>query len=179
MPLTNPKQAITHLYPGIKENQYSFRDDGAGVFLERLDPSFGTPPTHAELEAAEAAWVAPSILEGGNREPTSAELDAQPEKAVLYYKMKIQAMLDAEAGRRQFGEVVVDGDGRELKFVGKMNSVAKYPGKSNFGQEANALLTWVDQVWKSAIDIQTAAAVDRTPAPTWEELRDLLPRPPI
>ena len=51
---------IKHLYPGIRENQYSLcdRNDGKGVILEYFDESLGEKPTIAQLEAASLKYKA-------------------------------------------------------------------------------------------------------------------------
>ncbi len=94
---------LRHLYPGITNNQLHLRDDsdGNGPYLEWLDPSLGTPPTLAEIQAAELLYQPPSMLEDSRsqRHPTTSELQAQlisdPDRVLSYYranllKLKIQ-----------------------------------------------------------------------------------------
>lgn len=183
MPLTNPTAAIKHLYPGIKDSQFSFKKNREGIVLEWIDPAIEPDkesyPAHAELESAEQAWTPPSILDGGAREPTSAELDANRTLADIYYKLKIQTMLDEEAGFYGFGSPKINPLTKRLEFVADINSAAKYTAIAGpFRANASKLALWASDVWAEAARIDAQWKGGAIQAPSWGELRALLPPAP-
>lgn len=163
MPLTNPTNAIKHLYPDISRDQYKFRDRSDeigedeqgnpivwdGVYLEYLDPALGTPPTQAELEQAEIDYQPPSKLTNGTREPTVAEITANLQSGYFYYIEKVQAKVKKVAFNNGIVSISRDANGNQL-VEGSMEKAAKAAQLT--GRQSTAryrdLLSWEQDVWE-------------------------------
>lgn len=143
--------------------------------------------THVELEGGQYLQryrtdPLPSELDGGDRPPTSAELDAQPDMAEAYWRSKIEERLNEVAGSRPlpFGHEVTERGRIFLKpDINNVNSYC-FDHPSNFLQEeAENLRLWRVQMWATALTIvRTWRARGRTQSPTWAELLAMLPAPP-
>lgn len=175
--------ACEHLYPGaIDSGQIKLQDDsdGNGPYIAYFDPALGTQPTQSELDAAEIAYQPPSILEGGDREPTTAELDANKALGVLYYMTKVQDHVNQVAASFNFGNASINPRTKALEFSGDINNIAKYLNRQTGqnGQLARTLETWNDDVWLTLRSIQADWLADVITAPTWPELLAQLPAAP-
>lgn len=153
MPLTNPANAIKHLYPGIADNQYMFRDDGQGIYLEYLDPALGDPPSDAELEAAEPLYQGPSYLTGGTREPGLSDIEQNLRAAYDYFRWRVAQKIKGVAARYGMTEIVRDSNGNFVE-VGVPEKAAKYAqvNGSRYRAISNALISWESNVWQALQD---------------------------
>lgn len=119
---------IKHLFgESVRPDQYRIRrhDDGQ-VHVDYLDPALGLPPTPAELAAADVAYVPPSYLDGGTREPTSAELQSNLPVAFNYYFWRVQEKTSAEAAQKNYVNVTRDSDTGLFVRQGNTEKAAKY-----------------------------------------------------
>lgn len=129
----------------------------------------------------------PSFLTGGDREPSSAELDAMPEAAKTYWEWRINGYLSEGAIANEFREVlrVPAAEGHIFRVEGRINNAASYTDQSGpFQQRARAVENWRTKVWATAVTLRTAWESSRgtatpIPAPTWPELRAKLPAWPV
>lgn len=180
MPINNPVKAIKTLYPSINDKQYRFRDDGFGVYLEWLDPSLGDPPTQSELEAAELAYLEPSYLTGGSREPGLADIQANLLAAYDYFRYRVGKKIKSVAKDAGFSEVSRNEKG-EFVETGIIEKAAKYSQvtASPFRARASALIKWESDVWAylqsrwTAIDPRgDFTGFDGVTPPTWPMLEN-------
>lgn len=119
----------------------------------------------------------PSYLDGGSRDPTSAEIAANLRVAYDYYFWKVQEKVKAVAANNMFLEVKRDAEGRFSK-VGTMEKAAKYGQLATgaFKARANQLMKWESDVWTylqtrwMAIDPSGNFTGGGVTPPTWSQL---------
>lgn len=126
-----------------------------------------------------AVVASPTFLNGGTREPTSAELDANRPQAGLFYMQRVQDHVDSVAAQFNFGYVAQTSEGQRY-LKGDINNIAKYLNRPSgvTAQRAKALETWNDSVWSLMRTIQGQWLSNAIPAPTWAQLLAQLPAPP-
>lgn len=122
--------------------------------------------------------VMPSALEGGEREPTSEELEAAPRIiSRIYYQKKIEAYLLLVAASLKFGSFQRI-NGSDV-FVGDWNNALNYVGYDNpLRQKAEDYRQFRFQVFATATTLEADWLAGRIPALTWEQLRARLPAAP-
>lgn len=180
MPLSNPTNAINHIYPGIQKDQYTFRDDGSGIYLGYLDPALGDPPTQAELEQAELDYVAPSYLDGGTREPGLSDIEQNLLATYNYFRWRVGEKVKEVAKRYGFSKIERDSAGNFVE-TGQMEKAAKYKGQQNspFASISSQMTEWESDVWEY---LQTRWALidprgdftgfDGVTPPTWPQIEN-------
>lgn len=180
MPITNPTNAIIHLYPNIQKHQYGFRDDGAGIYLDYLDPALGTPPTQAELEAAELAYLEPSYLDSGTREPGLADIEQNLRSAYDYFRWRVSQKIKGVASRYGMTDLSRNSRGEFIE-VGVPEKAAKYSQVqgSRYRAISNSLISWESDVWSylqtrwATIDPrEDFTGFDGATPPTWPQLEN-------
>ena len=173
-------EALKHLYPAITNQQFSLRDDGEGPYLEWLDPALGTAPSDAELARAEAAYVAPSYLDAGEREPGLSDIESNLRESYNYFRWRVGQKVKAVASRNGMFEVVrlANGKFEEVPIMEKAAKYAQVAG-SPFGNSSRAMMQWESNVWTYlqtrwvAIDPRgNFTGFDGVTPPTWPQLQN-------
>lgn len=153
--LTNPPAAIETIYPGIAPSQYRFFTIDGITTLEWLSPDIEPDPqnwpTDAQLEAAEAAYQPASYLDGGEREPTVAELQANLLGAYYYLFWMAQKKIAATYALPQnnFFEIIRDPKTGQFTAEGRPEKAAKFSQVTggNNRVKAQNLLNWESDVF--------------------------------
>lgn len=176
-------QACEHLFPGaIKTGRIRLQDDsnGLGPYIAYFDPALGTQPTQDELDAAEIAYLPPSILQGGEREPMLAELEVDLRKAYDFYFSQVQKKVRKVAMNAGYFEMTQDSKGNYTK-TGSMEKAAKYAHilTGPFRARCIQLLQWESDVWEYLIGRWQLidprgdfTGFDGQTPPTWSQLEN-------
>ena len=171
--------AMKHLYPGIKHDQFNLRDDsdGQGPYLEYLDPALGDIPSDVELIAADLAYLQPSYLDAGEREPTSVEMRANLTATYNYFVWRVQSKLDAAVEPSGVVTVIRNPNGTFTKkgSMGKMGKHGLVTGTRR-ARMARRVITWEASVWDYLEDQWALITAVTIEPPTWSELNADLDR---